>query len=874
MKNLILFFLFIIGNFANAQFINGNITDDHGNPISSVSVLVKNQSTQLIEKFTTTKLNGQFQLDLSEVNDTIYLEVYKLGYEKEYQSIIKSDLKLENQINFILSKSNVQLKEVLIKSTKPFTIKDDTVNYNVNHYKSDLDKSIEDVLKKMPGITVEDNGTIKYKNKPIEKLLLDGDDLFGHQYTNGSKNISPDIIDQVQAIDNFEENPLLKNIKHTDQVALNLKLKKGMADVSFNFDLAGGIQDRIQAKGNELTVSNAIKNFTTISYNNTGLNETPFDYFSGNSDVALSKIQENLGENLVSEKTFNSDVGTQRANNNKYWYGNTNTIFKISKATTIRLNFTALKDRIQYESSNLTNYLFDENDLNFSELNEVIKRPTLYDLNVKLTWKNKTKSMIENDFVYRYNHTTIDNLYESNYRNNFQSRLYSKNNYLRNHFLYTEKINNKQSLQLYSQFSINEKPQEFTLSPGVDLLGLNQHITNTNQFSAFDKYFTSIGFNFYGRNSLGKYELNAIQSLVNNKLSSQIFQDNTIFENEYFNNMKYDIINSAIEGKYTFVLGKLTWINSLKFKNYWIKNKQDHLYHLVFNPNVNLIYRFDPQNSLSFNYTADEKLPQDNNFYENYILVNHRTLRNNTDTFKLQKFQKFSLDFSNQSAYHQFTWRINSNYYINQNNLFSDIVIENDLTKVSTFILNTKNETFDASTSLEKYYYPLRSNFRLRLGYNWMNYQNRVNNSDLRTNINESFNVNFFVKSSFNFPINFENNLTYLNNQNFTEGFDQRFKFSSLSNSAKVLIKPSKSLFFNITWDYFKPNLDSKSEYHFLDTYMFFKPKKDNYTLYLKGANLLNNKTFEMKNISDYYNNFSSYSLNQRYILLGINFRL
>ena len=172
MKNIILFFLFIIGNFANAQFIKGNITDEDGKPLSSVSVLVKNQSTQLIEKFTITKLHGQFQLDLSEVNDTIYLEVYKLGYEKEYQSIIKTDLKLENQINFVLSKSNVQLKEVLIKNTKPFTIKDDTVNYNVNHYKSDLDKSIEDVLKKMPGITVEDNGTIKYKNKPIEKLLL------------------------------------------------------------------------------------------------------------------------------------------------------------------------------------------------------------------------------------------------------------------------------------------------------------------------------------------------------------------------------------------------------------------------------------------------------------------------------------------------------------------------------------------------------------------------------------------------------------------------------------------------------------------------------------------------------------------------------
>lgn len=875
LRNIFLLILFFIGIFLQAQIIKGNITDKENTPLSSVSVLVKNQSNQLIEKFTTTKSNGFYEIDLSETNDTILLEIYKLNFEKEMLTIIKSELLADNQFDFVLLKSNIQLKEVSIRNTKPFTIDNDTINYNVNHYKSDLDKSIEDVLRKMPGIKVESDGTIKYKNKPIEKLLLDGDDLFGSQYTNGSKNISPGIIEQVQAIDNFEENPLLKNVKYTDQVALNLKLKKGMADVSANFDLAGGIENRLQTKANSLIVSNTVKNFTTLSFNNTGFNETPYDYFSGNTDVASSKIKEELASKAIAETAFSSDVGTQRANQNKYWYGNTNTIFKFSKATNLRFNFTALNDRLQYETSDITSYNFDgDSIINLSEKNKVIKKPILYDLNFKLTWKNQNKSIIENDLIYRFEKISSDNFYDSNYRNQFENNLISKNKYFRNHLLYTEKINAKNSLQLFAQFSINDKPQEFDLLPGIDFLGSNNFVSNSTQFSSFTKYFTTVGFNFYGRNKLGKYEINANQSFVQNKLESYLFQDKEVLGSDFINHLDYSILNSTIEGKYSFVIGKLTWVNQLKLKNYWLNNNDSNIKRSVFNPIINLIYRFNIQNSLSFNFLSDQLLPQENNLYQNYILTNHRTLQNNSEAFDFQKIKRISLDFSSQSAYSQFTWTLNSYYQTNKNNIFSTILIENDLTKVTSFFLNTKNESLGLSTSVEKYYYPLRTNIRLRGSYNWMNYQNQINNSDLRTNINQNYTINFFAKSSFKFPINFENDFNYRYNQNTTEGLEQKFKFSSLNNSIKLLIKPINSVFFNLTWDFYKPDLNSKSNYHFLDTYMFFRPKKDNYTLYIRGANLLNNKLFDLKNVSDYYNSYSNYSLNQRYILLGVNFKL
>ena len=108
--------------------------------------------------------------------------------------IITLDFKLEPRTTF--------LKEVVVQENrKPIRIKNDTIVYDPEKFKDGSEKVVEDLLKKLPGIKIEENGEIKFNGKSIKKMLLDGDDLFDSQYTVGSKNINVEMLDKVEAIE-------------------------------------------------------------------------------------------------------------------------------------------------------------------------------------------------------------------------------------------------------------------------------------------------------------------------------------------------------------------------------------------------------------------------------------------------------------------------------------------------------------------------------------------------------------------------------------------------------------------------------------------------------------------------------------------------
>src|SRR5690625_1494275 len=96
-------------------------------------------------------------------------------------------------------------------------VKEDTVSYRASAFLDGSEQKVEDLLRKLPGIQVEADGQVKYKGKFIEKVLLEGDDLFDLNYTIGTKNMNVDIIDQVQAIENYSENSL-RSEEHTSEL--------------------------------------------------------------------------------------------------------------------------------------------------------------------------------------------------------------------------------------------------------------------------------------------------------------------------------------------------------------------------------------------------------------------------------------------------------------------------------------------------------------------------------------------------------------------------------------------------------------------------------------------------------------------------------
>ena len=148
-----------------------------------------------------------------------------LGYKRdtiliEFEQIRSGKI----ETSFILKPDNQVLDEIYIKARKGIQTDNDTTNYRVTDFTTPNDRNLEDVLKKMPGMDVKQDGTIFFKGKKISKVLLDGDDLTGDGYKVLTKNIRPEFVKDVQAIDNYVDDILLKGIINSDDIVLNLKM--------------------------------------------------------------------------------------------------------------------------------------------------------------------------------------------------------------------------------------------------------------------------------------------------------------------------------------------------------------------------------------------------------------------------------------------------------------------------------------------------------------------------------------------------------------------------------------------------------------------------------------------------------------------------
>ena len=319
-----------------SQQINGIVTDNFNRPLQAVNVLVKSSTdkTTILEYTSTDKL-GAYNFHL-EANLTSFIIEFRLMSYFTKTVEVKDFLKNKSPFIFNVNlKTDVTaLKEVIITSEKKEAIhvKKDTVTFDPNRFKDGTERVVEDLVKKLPGMKVADNGRIYFKGKAVENLLLDGDDLFDKNYTIGSRNISVDMVDKLEAIENYIENPLLHGVEKSKAVAINLILKKGKADFSNDTSLGIGIENKQNIKNNTLGISKKLKSFSTISYNNIGEEKSPFDYFSSNK-VSLEDIDNEVLKlpKIVDDISFNTEIESDRSRINNNFFTSMNTVYNVSE---------------------------------------------------------------------------------------------------------------------------------------------------------------------------------------------------------------------------------------------------------------------------------------------------------------------------------------------------------------------------------------------------------------------------------------------------------------------------------------------------------------------------------------------------------------
>lgn len=259
------------------------------------SSLVKGVSTDEDGYFWITGVNaGRYVVSISYIGYAPHNKSVTVGKES-------GNIKLGN---LALNPSSIMLKEAVVTGVKTeIVVKEDTVEYNADSYKTQPNAVVEDLLKRLPGVEVDSDGKITANGKEVTKILVDGKEFFSDDTKVGTKNLPVNIVDKVQVVDRKSDLARLTGVDDgEDETVINLSVKKGMNNGWFGNVSAGyGTDDRYEANfminrfndGNQYTILGGANNTNNMGFTNGAASR--FSRFGGNRGINTTQ---NIGFNF------------------------------------------------------------------------------------------------------------------------------------------------------------------------------------------------------------------------------------------------------------------------------------------------------------------------------------------------------------------------------------------------------------------------------------------------------------------------------------------------------------------------------------------------------------------------------------------------
>jgi hypothetical protein len=226
------------------------ITSDTNLPLESATVYLERVKDSSVVTYTISNAEGEFLLENSTYDESLNLFISYVGYETFFKniSIDKKEIDLKT---IVMSVDDNQLGEVLVKSRAPITIKKDTLEFNVKSFNTKKDASVEDLLKKLPGVEVDDEGNITVNGKSVNKILVNGKPFFGDDPTITTRNLTKEIIEKVQIVDTKTKSEAFTGEEgDTENKTINLTIKEENNKGTFGrVSAGGGTDDRWELAG-------------------------------------------------------------------------------------------------------------------------------------------------------------------------------------------------------------------------------------------------------------------------------------------------------------------------------------------------------------------------------------------------------------------------------------------------------------------------------------------------------------------------------------------------------------------------------------------------------------------------------------------------
>ncbi len=252
-----LFFLFTLLTITNMVFaqdytILGKLIDDTtGKPLESATVFAEALKDSTLLGYTITNRKGEFELDIQTKAKKVNVFISFTGLQTIQKTI---DLDKPTVIlgSLFMQEQPESLDEVVVVAERaPITIKKDTLEFNVASFKTKQGASVEDLLKKLPGVEVDENGKITVNGKEVSQVLVNGKPFFGNDPTIATKNIPKDIVDKIQVVDTKTKTEEFTGEKGDQKTkTINITIDEEKNKGTFGRITAGaGTDDRYKVSG-------------------------------------------------------------------------------------------------------------------------------------------------------------------------------------------------------------------------------------------------------------------------------------------------------------------------------------------------------------------------------------------------------------------------------------------------------------------------------------------------------------------------------------------------------------------------------------------------------------------------------------------------
>ena len=271
--------------------LKGTVTDSLKEPLSyAILTSYKSGNYETILAYKTTEEDGTFSIPFTKSPDTLFIEVRHISYKPN--RFVITDFTKSHYLTLFVPAN--ELKEVVVNAQKSIEIKGDTIRYDVEALKEKKDYSIEEVINRIPGITIAENGQIAYNERPISHLYLNGVDLLEGRYNIATRGIPAAAVKDIEVLRRHNHARVEIGKTLSSEVALNLNIKKdqnlvfGSAKADAGTPLLTG-----RSEVTPIYLKAKLQNIGSLRANNIGNSLQDFGtaLTQGNSDIYRLKIK-------------------------------------------------------------------------------------------------------------------------------------------------------------------------------------------------------------------------------------------------------------------------------------------------------------------------------------------------------------------------------------------------------------------------------------------------------------------------------------------------------------------------------------------------------------------------------------------------------